>query len=95
MQKYKVQRSEKILEKYNKAKVSLYYHVFGITLGNILIFLLFGYIIDMQLGTRPWGLVIAFILSFILTQYFLYKYVKNQSSNGFNNNKPSKNTKYR
>ncbi|MDP2691028.1 MAG: AtpZ/AtpI family protein [Candidatus Gracilibacteria bacterium] len=47
--------------------------VFGYVIGGLVIFAGGGYLLDRYLGTRPVLLIVGFVLSFIFTQYSIYK----------------------
>lgn len=51
--------------------------VFAYVLGNLVVFVGLGYLLDMQFGTKPVFIFVGFVLSFISTQYCLYRKFKN------------------
>lgn len=42
-------------------------------IGSLFLFFGMGYLFDQRLGTKPWGMVIGLILSFVVGQFFLAK----------------------
>ena len=50
--------------------------VTGITLSNILVFGGIGYWLDKTYGTKPWILIAGLILAFPLSQFEIYKVMK-------------------
>lgn len=48
----------------------------SITLGNVAILGGVGYYLDLKLGTKPWILIGALVLAYIVTQIMIYRRVK-------------------
>ena len=55
--------------------------VAAITLGSILIFSGGGFLLDMQIGTKPLFLILGLVVSFPLSQYIIYRTFRSVTTN--------------
>lgn len=65
------------LENFPKFRIKFFFQVSLITLVNTLMFTFIGILLDNYFQTKPFILITLLLLSFPLTQYILYRYIKN------------------
>ncbi len=77
MKKEKKSHSSKnAIEKYKKKRIEVFAYTSGFTLAIVVLLGGIGYWLDLKFGTGNRYLVIALIVSYPLTQYYLYRKFK-------------------
>jgi len=64
------------IENFPKFRIKFFFQVSLITLVNTLMFTFIGILLDNYFQTKPFILITLLLLSFPLTQYILYRYIK-------------------
>ena len=64
------------IENFPKFRIKFFFQVSLITLANTLAFTLLGIFLDSFFNTKPVILITLLLLSFPLTQYILYRFIK-------------------